>query len=98
MKEFTDRSELPIAGHYVSEMIEALRAMVKKLMKEILPSQYENRLKLLVLDYANIFQVRLGPERPASIAPMKIAIKKNADPERARVRIYPSPKREFLKK
>lgn len=51
-----------------------------------------------MLEYADDFQLTLGRDPTANIAPMKISIKKNSDPVRARPRRYAPSQREFLKK
>ncbi|GMF50338.1 unnamed protein product [Phytophthora fragariaefolia] len=56
-----------------------------------------DELRRFVIDYADVFRLRLGHDEPADVGPLKIRHEAGAQPYRSGVRRYPEAQRQFLR-
>lgn len=54
------------------------------------------RISRLLASYRDILRIKLGPDPPARVEPMRIKLKQNHRPTRATQRRYAPPQREFI--
>ncbi|KAE8906315.1 hypothetical protein PF003_g10148 [Phytophthora fragariae] len=54
-------------------------------------------LRQLVLDYSDVFRVRLGHDAAADVQPLEVRLEEGAQPYRSGVRRYPEAQRQFLR-
>ena len=61
-----------------------------------LDSETAMLLRELVMEYLDVFRVRIGPDKPAKVEPMSVRLKANARPSTVRARPYPIHIRRFI--
>ncbi|OWZ04566.1 hypothetical protein PHMEG_00023512, partial [Phytophthora megakarya] len=54
-------------------------------------------LRQLVLDFADVFRLRLGRDEPADVQPLEVRLEAGSLPYRSGVRRYPEAQRQFLR-
>lgn len=77
-----------LGRHEPDGMLPYLEDMIGKAKENGLPRRLHRSLADFVEEYADLFRVRLGPDPPANIPPMKIILKQDSVPARVKVVRY----------
>ncbi len=74
----------------------ALENLVTTAVENGIWAEGEKRLRTLCHEYADVFRVRLGPDAPANVEPMKVVLKPSVAPVKSRAKKYPADRRKFM--
>lgn len=77
---------------------QALEKMMQQAVQVGIEKDRSDRLRGILMEYRDIFRLRLGPDPPAKFEPMRIQIKDNARPIITKARRYTADQREWLEK
>ena len=92
-----DDDEVPIGETNDHELLEALDDMVLRASKEL--SEIQGKaLRELVLEFRDIWRVRLSADGPAKFTHLKVHLKPDAVPRRAKARRYTPKHLDFMRK
>jgi hypothetical protein len=80
-----------------TEISEAFSLMVTKAIAEGLPEEFIAPMRSLLEEFKDIWRLRLGPDPPVSVEPMKIVLKENCKPVMCKTRRYPPNHREYMR-
>jgi len=78
------------------EINDAIEDSVKDAKENGMSTEGAASLKSLLHEFKDVLRVRLGNDPPAKVEPMKIEIKENSKPFRAKSRRYPPEAREYM--
>lgn len=53
-------------------------------------------VEALLQEYRDIFRIKLGPDPPAKVEPLRIQMRANCKPFRSTQRRYAAPQRDFI--
>ena len=70
--------------------------MLGEAKKNGLSKERISRLTGMLEDYRDVFRIKLGPDPPAKVEPLRITLVENAHPYRSPQRRYASQQREFI--
>ncbi|KAE8978399.1 hypothetical protein PR001_g24855 [Phytophthora rubi] len=79
------------------EVDELLHSLVDEAMDAGFEPTMADDLRQLVLDYSDVFRVRLGHDAAADVQPLEVRLEGGAQPYRSGVRRYPEAQRQFLR-
>jgi len=92
-----DDDEVPIGETNDHELLEALDIMVLRASKGLNEMQGK-ALCDLVFDFRDIWRVRLSADGPAKVTPLRVYLKPDAVPLRAKARRYAPKDLDFMRK
>ena len=90
--------DIHVGKHDPAEIWVLLEEMIQSAMDHGLPLEFRDDLSALVLEYTDIFRVRLGSDPSADTTPIKVSLKENYSPIRVKVRRNPPSQAPFLRK
>jgi hypothetical protein len=80
-----------------TEISEAFSLMVTKAIAEVLHEEFVAPMRSLLEEFKDIWRLRLGPDPPVSVEPMKIVLKENFKPVMCKAWRYPPNHREYMR-
>jgi hypothetical protein len=78
-----------------SELEHALHDLVTRAVAAGFPDALAPQLRELVFEFVDIFRVRLGPDPPARVPPLRVTLKPDARPATCKPRQYSAAKQAF---
>lgn len=91
-----DDGWLDLGPEHPAEKERILQAKIKEAKRHGISEQGSTELEQLLREYSDTIKLRLDAGKPADLEPLKITLKSDATPVRAKQRRYPQPKREFM--
>ena len=79
-----------------SEKEEVLKRKVKEAHAKGMTDKGRRELEKLLREFGDVIKLKLDATKPADIQPLRVNLKLDAVPVRAKQRRYPPPKREFM--
>jgi len=92
-----DDEEVPIGETNDHEWLETLENMVLRVSKGLREMQGK-ALRDLVFEFRDIWRVRLSADGPAKVTPLKVHLKRDATPRRAKARRYAPKHLDLIRK
>ena len=79
-----------------SDIVQTIKSKVQQCLDRGLPNEYGHRLLQLLIRRKNVFRRKLGPDRPADVAPFVTKLVSGAEQYRCKARHYSAEQSEFL--
>ncbi|KAF4128207.1 RNase H-like domain found in reverse transcriptase [Phytophthora infestans] len=80
-----------------AEVEPVLQQLVDEAVEAGSDAAHADNLRRIVVDYADIFRLRLGQDEPADVEPLEVRLEPGAEPYRSGARHYSEAQRQFLR-
>ncbi|KAE9358743.1 hypothetical protein PF008_g2540 [Phytophthora fragariae] len=91
-------SHVEVLGTAEEDEVETvLHRLVDEAIEGGFDADHGDELRRIVIDYADVFRLRLGHDEPADVEPLEVRLEAGAQPYRSGVRRYPEAQRQFLR-
>eukprot|EP00644_Phytophthora_capsici_P012504 jgi/Phyca11/122030/e_gw1.46.463.1 len=89
---------MDVLGSEVDAEVEpVLQQLVDEAVEAGFDVDHADQLRRIVVDYADVFRLRLGRDEPADVEPLEVRLEPGAEPYRSGVRRYPEAQWQFLR-